>query len=157
MLKIIGLGNHLRGDDAIGLRVLQELRDIKLAAEVQLIEAGADAFSILEHLIDKEPVLIIDCALLGKEPGAFIKFDVTKAGLNKELQGISLHGFSFAEVYAMAKKIGPVAPCSVIAIQPKSVEFNKPLSVEVEKNIPLIIEIIEKETLRYAFSENTYY
>ena len=148
MLKIIGLGNHLCGDDYIGLRIIEELRGKNLPSSVKLIDAGADAFSVLEHLIEKEPVLLVDCAMINKEPGTFVKFDVNKSILKQKLDNVSLHGFSFAEVYSMAQKMGPVAPCSIIGIQPRSVEFNTPLSDEVEKNIPLILEAIEEETIK---------
>ena len=154
MLKIIGLGNHLRGDDAIGLHIVEKLRDFSFDAELQLIEAGADAFSLLEHLMADDPLLIIDCALLGKEPGSYVKFELSAAQLQKELQGISLHGFSLAEVLAMAKKMGKVAPCTVIGVQPKSIGFNRPLSEEVMETIPLIIDDIKKEAIKYAHSEN---
>ena len=148
MLKIIGLGNHLCGDDYIGLRIIEELRGKNLPSSVKLIDAGADAFSVLEHLIEKEPVLLVDCAMINKEPGTFVKFDVNKSILKQKLDNVSLHGFSFAEVYSMAQKMGPVAPCLIIGIQPRSVEFNTPLSDEVEENIPLILEAIEEETIK---------
>jgi len=157
MLKIIALGNRLRGDDAIGPRLLDELEKRGLPAGVRLIESGSDAFSILEHLMGETPVLILDSATLGKAPGSFVKFEVSKAALRKELDSISLHGFSFAEVYAMAGKMGPVAPCSVIAVQPQSTIFNQPISAELEQKIPLIIKFIEEETLKYAFSKNTHH
>lgn len=146
MLKIIGLGNHLCGDDFIGLRIIEELRKMDLPDSVQLIEAGADAFSVLEHLIETEPVLLIDCAKLDKNPGDFAKFDMTDKSLKHDVENISLHGFSFAEVYSMAQKMGPVAHCSVIGIQPGSIEFNTPLSEDVEKNIPHILKAVQEET-----------
>jgi len=147
-LKIIGLGNHLRGDDSIGLRIIEELRRKNLPPSVILIEAGADAFLVLQHLMEKEPVLIIDCALMGKEPGTVVKFNADEFILKKKLDNISLHEFSLAEVYTMAKKMGPAAPCSIIGIQPSSVEFNTPLSDEVKNNIPLILAAVEEETIK---------
>ena len=76
MLKIISLGNELRGDDGIGPRVLEQLTKIKHPIPIRFINAGADAFIILEHLVDSDPVLLIDCAKMGKTPGSVNKFNV---------------------------------------------------------------------------------
>ena len=149
-MKIISLGNILRGDDGIGPAILQELRDSNLGMDFELLDAGADAFFVLEYLIQKEPLLIIDCAQMGKEAGDFVIFPVEKSNFETLSSAISIHGFSFAEIYKMALSLGDVAPCTIIGIEPKSINFNEGLSDEVRRSIPLIINFIIGEAKKNA-------
>ena len=150
MLKVISLGNELRGDDSIGPAVVNELRTMELPEYVTLINAGADAFTVLEHLIAKEPILIIDCAQMGKSPGDVIKFRVDISNIKLFENSISLHGFSFGEVFKMAEEFGPIPDCSIIGVEPKSVEFGQKLSDEVKQSLPSIINMVIEEAKQYG-------
>ena len=150
MLKVIGLGNLLRGDDGIGPTIIEQLREDLSPLPIILFDVGSDAFSILEHLVASEPVLIVDCAKMGEAPGTVKKMVVNKASLKYIDNIISLHGIGFAEVFQLAMKIGAVAECSLIGVEPKSVEFNTGLSIEIKKAIPKIINLVVEETNKYA-------
>lgn len=145
MISVIALGNELRGDDGIGPRVLVQLKQSEYKERAHFIDAGADAFIVLDHLRKSEPVVIIDCAEMEKKAGDVIRFEAKRSNLGLMDQLISLHGFGLAEIYKMAETLGPVAPCTIIGIQPKSIEFNSRLSDEVEKSIPKIINLVIEE------------
>ena len=81
MLKIIGLGNLLRGDDSVGPVIIQKLQKLTLSIPMELYEIGMDALAILEHLIGSEPILIIDCAKMGKKPGEIgVEIEISRRG-----------------------------------------------------------------------------
>ena len=145
MLNVIGLGNFLKGDDAIGLLIIEKLSKLFDKSQLNLVDAGADAISLLDYLIGNDPVLIIDCAKMGKKPGDVLAFDVNEVNIAKIYNTLSLHGFRFGDVYEMAKKIGRVAPCKIIGVEPKHINFNEELSSEVEASIPKIINIVKME------------
>jgi len=150
MLKVIGIGNALRGDDAIGPLIIEKLEKEKNDLPAILIDAGADAFTMLEHLIGKDPLLLIDCAKMGKKPGEIKLFDVDEASIEHTSKVVSLHGFGFGDVYKMAKGMGVVASCKIIGVEPKAISFDTHLSEEVEKSIPEILNLIHKEAKNYA-------
>lgn len=150
MLNVIGLGNFLKGDDAIGPVVIEKLGKSFDETDLNLIDAGADAISVLDYLIGKDPVVIIDCAKMGRNPGDVVEFDVTDANLSQVYNTFSLHGFSFGDVYKMAAQMGPVAHCKIIGVEPKHINFNENLSNEVEASIPKIINIVKMEAKNYA-------
>ena len=150
MLNVIGLGNFLKGDDAIGPIVIEKLSNSFDETELNLIDAGADAILVLDYLIGKDPVVIIDCAKMGKKPGEVVEFDVTEVNIGQVDNIFSLHGFSFGDVYKMATQMGPVAPCKIIAVEPKHINFNENLSNEVEASIPKIINMVTMEAKNYA-------
>ncbi|MEJ2053731.1 MAG: hydrogenase maturation protease [Calditrichaceae bacterium] len=150
MLKVISLGNELRGDDSIGPVVVNELRIMDLPVPVTLIDAGADTFTVLEHLMADEPVLIIDCAKMGRKPGEPVKLRINSSNINTVEQSISLHGFGFGEVYRMAEQCGPVADCMLIGVEPKSIEFGQKLSDEVKQSLPSVINMVIEEANKYG-------
>jgi len=150
MLKVISLGNELRGDDSIGPAVINELKSMKLPDPVILIDAGADTFTVLEHLMGEDPVLIIDCAKMGRNPGEPVKFIANNSTIGTIEKSISLHGFGFGEVYRMAGQCGNVADCIVIGIEPKSVEFGQKLSDEVKQSLPSVINMVIEEANKYG-------
>lgn len=145
MLKVISLGNELRGDDSIGPVVMNELRTMNLQEPVILINAGADAFTVLEHLIAEDPVIIIDCAQMDKQPGDVVIFKIDDSNINTFENSISLHGFSFGEVFKMVEQFGQIADCTIIGVEPKSIEFGQKLSDEVKRSLPSIINMVIEE------------
>jgi hydrogenase maturation protease len=150
MLKVIGIGNALRGDDAIGPLIIEELEKVQPGPQAKLIDAGADAFTVLEHLMENDPMLIIDCAKMGLQAGEVKMFKVDEATIGSVAKVVSLHGFGFGDVYKMAKGMGEVAPCKIIGIEPKTIAFDTGLSTEVKKSIPDILNLIKKEAQHYA-------
>jgi len=155
MLKIIALGNTLRGDDGIGPVVLDRLGDMNISG-MTLLNLGSDAFHLLDHLLQPEPILLIDCALMGLQPGGIVKFTVDNRQLNRLDQFMSLHGFSFCEIYHMASRLGPVAPCRCIGIEPAVLEHGKQLSSVVQSRIPTVIQMVIEEMHLYEEKNNHY-
>jgi len=155
MLKVIAIGNSLRGDDGIGPAILDELQKHDFVKNVSLLDIGSDAFSLLDHLIQDDPVLIIDCARMGKKPGEIYKFEIDQSNLAWMDKEISLHGFSLSEIFQMAIKLSPVTRCNVIGIEPKTIEFNLGLSPEVTNSIPVVVQLVKEEINKYE-EKNTH-
>jgi hydrogenase maturation protease len=150
MLKVIGLGNILRGDDGIGPVVIETLEKKKLSFPIQLCDAGSDAFTILDHLLGSEPVLIVDCTRMGEEPGTVNRIVIKDARLFLSNVGMSLHGYSLAEVWQIARSMGSDKDLAIIGVEPETVRFNSGLSDVVKKSIPTIIRMVMEEAKKYA-------
>ena len=157
MINVISLGNDFCGDDGIGPRVLERLTKHKFPTPMKFINAGEDAFILLEYLVQSDPVLLIDCARMGLAPGTIRRFNAGDVLLRSAEQLVTMHGFSFAEIFNMAKSIGEPAPCTIFGIEPKDVQMGTSLSEEVEKSIPGVVNMILEEIEGYAKSENTYH
>jgi hydrogenase maturation protease len=150
MVKIISLGNELRGDDSIGPAVIEQLNKSDLSVPMNLIDAGTDAFTILDHLIGEDPIIIVDCMKMGAEPGNIKKFNIEEVTIRQIEKSISLHGFGFGEIYDMAKDIGDVAECTLIGIEPKSIDFGEVLSDEVKDSLPFVVKMVIEEANKYG-------
>ncbi len=67
---IAGIGNPIRMDDFVGVKVVQDLRG-KVSDRVYLIECETVPESFIQRIIDFNPthILLIDAAILGLKPG----------------------------------------------------------------------------------------
>jgi hydrogenase maturation protease len=74
-LAVIGLGNVLRGDDAIGVRVVEGLRAVvagdphALPAGTLLVDGGTLGLDLLRSIRDARAVVLVDAARLGGPVG----------------------------------------------------------------------------------------
>ena len=69
---VAGVGNPIRMDDYVGVKVAQNLRG-RVSEKVYVIECETVPESFVQQIIDFNPthVLLIDAALLCSKPGAF--------------------------------------------------------------------------------------
>jgi len=67
---VAGIGNPIRTDDFVGVKVIQNLQG-KVPEKVSLIECETVPESFMQEIVDLKPshVLLIDAAILGLKPG----------------------------------------------------------------------------------------
>jgi hydrogenase 3 maturation protease len=67
---VAGIGNPIRRDDFVGVKVVQDLKG-KVSKNVCLIECETVPESFMQEIVDLKPshVLLIDAAVLGLKPG----------------------------------------------------------------------------------------
>lgn len=126
---IAGIGNPIRMDDFVGVKIAQDLRG-KVSSNVVLIECETVPESFIQQIVDFNPthVLLIDAAGLGLEPG--------ESRLVKPEQLTTSPAFSthmlplriFCGYISDATK----AKIALLLIEPKKTEFGEELSTEVE-------------------------
>jgi hydrogenase 3 maturation protease len=67
---VAGIGNPIRMDDFVGVKIVQDLRG-KVSERVYLVECETVPESFIQQILDFKPshILLIDAAILGLEPG----------------------------------------------------------------------------------------
>jgi hydrogenase 3 maturation protease len=67
---VAGIGNPIRRDDFVGVKIVQDLRG-KVPKNVHLIECETVPESFMQEIVDLKPshVLLIDAAFIGLKPG----------------------------------------------------------------------------------------
>jgi len=68
---VLGIGSPIMCDDAIGLRVLQELRSREVQG-VDLEEASVSGLDLIEIMIDYEVVIVVDAIISSGHPAGTI-------------------------------------------------------------------------------------
>lgn len=76
---VAGIGNEIRHDDFVGVKIAQELQG-KFSRKVHLIECETVPESFMDEIVELKPshVLLIDAAILNLAPGEVRLYDVEK-------------------------------------------------------------------------------
>jgi hydrogenase maturation protease len=107
---VIGIGNPDRGDDALGLRVIDLLRDPPPPG-AELITAGGDMLRVMDLMQDRQAVILVDAMRAGKQPGEILRLDVSTAPVTDGLESFaSTHAFNLAETIELARNLGRLPP-----------------------------------------------
>jgi hydrogenase maturation protease len=147
-IAVIGVGNELMGDDAIGPHIVKELmaRQV-LPEEVLLIDEGRGGMRLVHHIREMEKVLIIDAADIGKDPGEFTVFRPEEVESIKDLSGTNIHEWDLLKMLELSKMMGECPEdVLILAIQPDDLEWGKSISsilmARVEDYIDKVKDII---------------
>ncbi|WP_099187154.1 hydrogenase maturation protease [Tepidibacter mesophilus] len=86
MIKVIGIGNRVMGDDGVAIYVLEKIEDeiMKLNSEIEVIIGETDFLYCLNEIDDNDFVIILDSTYLGLECGtvSFLSFEEAKGYSN---------------------------------------------------------------------------
>lgn len=145
-LLILGLGNPLRGDDGIGPRTVEQLKQHGLPVEVEALDAGTAGFDLLYWLDGRRRVIIVDAADVGLEAGQFARFTPEQVELKGAAEGAGSHQAGLAEVLALARALQrPLPEIVIFGVQPGSLEWATGLTAEVEAAVPLLVRAVLQE------------
>ncbi|MFH1644979.1 MAG: hydrogenase maturation protease [Candidatus Omnitrophota bacterium] len=141
--RIIGIGSILKGDDGIGIRVIDELKKHHLPDSIDLLASDVSGMDLLKYCPDYDKIIVVDAADMGAEPGV-VKLFKKQDFVKHDFAGVvSSHGMSLQDTFALADKLSIKADINVAAIQVKTVDFNLELSEELKNRLPEIVEEIK--------------
>jgi hydrogenase 3 maturation protease len=126
---VAGIGNPIRTDDYVGLKIVENLKG-KLSTTVLLLEAETVPESYLLDIEEFHPshVLLIDAAFLGLTPGEASLVDAEKIA---DTSAVTTHLLPL-RVFCEYVKQATGAKIAVLSIEPKSMEFGEGLTAEVQ-------------------------
>ncbi len=151
-IAILGFGNPVRSDDAIGVHVVTELqKHLQYRDDVSVFDMGTSAFEILFKLKGHNQIIIIDGVINSGEPdGTLFHLPASeiKAGIQDDPL-VFLHGMKWDQALSYAKKIMadefPKDKISVYLIAISEIRINMELSDSVKKAGDKLIERILNE------------
>lgn len=105
---IMGFGNPVRSDDAVGIYVIEQLREkLPESEEISIFDMGTAAFEVLFGLKGHDKIILADAVLNSNEPvGTLFKVpaeEVMKAPIEDPL--VFLHGMKWDQALSYTKKI----------------------------------------------------
>lgn len=138
---IAGIGNPIRTDDFVGVKIVQELKN-KVSDRITLYECETVPESFLEPIMELNPthVLLIDAAHLGVEPGK-IRFVKPEKIIN--FSPITSHTLPLRVFCEFIKKTTK-AKIALLLIEPKNTDFGEELSLEVQEALVKIVNSLLK-------------
>jgi hydrogenase 3 maturation protease len=128
-IVLAGIGNPIRTDDYLGLKIVEQLKG-KLPDTVLLLEAETVPESYLLEIEEFKPthVLLIDAAFLGLRPGEAIVVDAEKIA---DYSAITTHLLPL-HIFCEYVKQATGAKIVLLLVEPKSMDFGEGLTVKVQ-------------------------
>jgi hydrogenase maturation protease len=140
---VIGIGNHLMGDDGAGVAVLDLLAK-KVHRGVEILDLGTGGMALLHKLEGLDLAIIVDAADFGGKPGEISIFEPDDVDTTKAI-GVSLHDADILKIIQLAKEMGKCPDkIFIAAIQPASVSPTMEISPAVKKKLPELADEILK-------------
>ncbi len=149
-IAILGLGNPLLRDDAVGLKVIEELEHRLAAAPVpgvELLTSQRAGFEVIDRLSGFDEVIIVDAfQAVDAEPGRIRHVGMDDITGSARL--MSVHEVGLGTAFALAGTLGIPMPekVEIIGIEAEDVyEFGEDLSPAVAAAVePVAEEIIRR-------------
>ncbi len=138
---LLGVGNRLRGDDAIGSLITEELKDIE---GLVVFDCGTTPENFIEPVVRLQParILLVDACAFGGQPGEFRLFE--RQDLERLAAGfLSTHTLPLSLVVAMLEQ-EVRATIQLLGIQPEQLKPCAGLSQAVQDAIPALRQFIKK-------------
>jgi hydrogenase maturation protease len=145
-LKVIGVGNAWRGDDAVGLLVVRRLKAGQ-PPEVSIAECRGTVTAVREAWKDAAGVIVVDAVVSGSRPGAIYRFNAHDGGVPVQLsRSPSSHGWGVAEALALGKVLQELPPYLIIyGIEGQNFGPGQEVSQEVAAAIPEAAQRLQRE------------
>ena len=127
-IVVAGIGNPIRSDDYVGLKIIENLRG-KVPETVCLLECETVPENYLSEIENFKPshVLLVDAAFLELKPGEASLVDSERM---MDYSAISTHALPLKIFCEHLKKATDAKIC-LLLIEPKDMDFGEGLSVEV--------------------------
>jgi hydrogenase maturation protease len=108
---VLGLGNDLAGDDAVGPLVARAVRD-ELDGTADVVESAASGLALIEILAGYERAVVIDAIVTGRRPaGSIIRMGMDEVG---RVVAPSTHQAGLPELAAVAARLGLGFPSQTV-------------------------------------------
>lgn len=147
-VKVIGIGNPLASDDAVGLHVAHRLLRMNLPNNVEVITAESAGPSILESITRADKAILVDAAVGGSTPGTVhrLSLDDIQAGRCKIR---SLHEIDLIDLLKIERLTRPESfPKKLVILGIEVADtrrYRQGLSNAVRNAIPQIVKAVLNE------------
>jgi len=137
---VLGLGNELLKDDAVGLRVAERLQGI-FPAEVEVRSTSLFGLALLDELIGREKVLLIDSYV----PEEFIGSEIQERNFAEvgEARGPCPHFVGLGEVREVMRELGLGFPREVRIL---AIPVSDPITFSTEMTPAVAARVDEAAT-----------
>jgi hydrogenase maturation protease len=141
---ILGVGNIILKDEGVGVHVAHRMQQMSLPSDVEVLDGGIKGLDLVDFIEDREKVVVVDAVKAGAPPGTLFRFtDKDLAGKKGMIR--SAHGIDLSDVIAIAAFTGKKPDIVFLGIEPEDLNVGMELSPLIEKNIPVLINLVMKE------------
>src|ERR1035438_4083962 len=141
-IRVLGLGNDILGDDALGILVARQA-EARFGGQVEVISSSQAGFHVMDQLLGVSRLVVVDCIQTGAaKPGTVY---VPDEHARRPAPGVSSPSLGIFEVLAVARSLGLPAPaqCVILAVEAADcTTVGGSMHRDVEAAIPVVMEWI---------------
>jgi hydrogenase maturation protease len=139
-IVVLGLGNLMRTDDAVGMLAVQQLRaDARVPDTVTLVDGGTLGLDLLYPLDGATHLLALDAIESDAAPGTLLRFagdEIADLPISK-----SVHLLGFSDLIGAMRLTGSAPEeIVVLGVQPDKIEWGTQLTPTVGAALPDLLE-----------------
>ena len=155
-VRVLGLGNEILADDALGILAARELAKLFPPAEVEVIESSQSGLHLLDYVTGVDRLLVIDTVETGRAaPGEILvvrEEDVRSAPGEilvvreedvRSAPGTAAHGTGLFDALALARQLGFPVPEDVVILAVEAADcltLGGPMHPAVAAALPQVVE-----------------
>ena len=143
---ILGIGNTLLTDEAVGVRVVEALQDAyDLPPEVQAVDAGTSSMDMLDVIADVDLLVVLDALKAGKPLGTVVRLsgDEVPVFFRKKL---SPHQVGLSDVLASLEFAGcRPKDIVVIGVEADTFELGLEMTPAIAARVPDMMALLVGE------------
>ncbi len=138
-IRIIGLGNTLVGDDAVGVLAARRLSGL-VAGRAEVVEAEMTGLELLDLMQGADMVILIDAARTGQPAGTIHRLDASTTPIAASLFAHSTHALNAVEALELARALGRLpGRVLVYGIEAEELGAGRPLSQAVGEALEQVV------------------
>ena len=142
-ILVLGIGNMLMGDEAIGIEVVKALDKNKLPQNIDVVDGGTGGFHLLSYLSDYKKIIFVD-ASLDDRPGGTVSVIEPKFSSDFP-KSLSAHDIGLKDLIESASLLGDLPRMYLVIISIKKFQnLSLEISNEILKTIPKAVEVIQQ-------------
>ncbi len=136
---VIGIGNPIRGDDALGWAAIEALKARGLPPGTETLCVQQLSMDLVESVAAAEPVFFVD-ARLGQPAG---RLHAGRIAADTCLETASSHFFDPRTLLAAVQALyGHHPQAGLFSISTTHFEYGAPLSPEVQRALPQLVSLL---------------
>ena len=151
MIAVIGIGQSLRGDDAVGLEAVRQWQenypDTAKRSDIKVDVSELPGLALLDLLDGMEAAILVDAVKGYSVPGTIhTLLPEQLAAFTSDTK--SAHGWGVAETLQLARMLNPdrrTIPIQLIGIEAGQMEMGSGLSEKLKQALPRVCEAIQNE------------
>ncbi|MBK1645792.1 peptidase M52 [Thiocapsa imhoffii] len=148
---ILGLGNVLMTDEAVGAEVVRRLA-LQSEPDTRLVfvDGGTLSFTLALPISESPRLIVVDAATMGEPPGSVRVFENEAMDRQLSLHAKTVHEVSLADLFDIARLTDTLPrQRALVGIEPEFVGWGDHLTPAVEAAIPRTIEQIHSLLARW--------
>jgi hydrogenase maturation protease len=150
---VLGLGNILLGDEGVGVRVVERLREqYDFSKEVQVMDGGTLGLDLLPYVQDTSRLLVVDAVQAKEPPGTLVRLASGEIPIFLDACKVSAHQEGLQDLLAVAALKGYL-PRDVVfwGVQINSLRVGLELSPVVAEQVDFLAKNVVGELARWGF------